>query len=79
MTLSYIKAIPPSLGEVIVTPYCTTPNLIEALKEDNIISFIQIRSQETLPPEYTLDRNGLLLFKGRLCVNRLTPLYTHLI
>jgi hypothetical protein len=51
-------------------------DLVEELESDNRASFVSKR--EKLPPSYSVS-NSLLLFKGRLCVNRNTPLCTQLI
>jgi transposase InsO family protein len=51
-------------------------DLIEKLCQDNRESFAEER--KSLPKDYT-DHDGLLCFKGRLCVQRNTPLCTRLI
>jgi hypothetical protein len=53
-------------------------DLIQELRDDNEKSFASIRSQDPLPEGYS-QQGKLLLFKGRLCVNRLAPLCTRLI
>ena len=50
--------------------------LIEKLCKDNRDSFIETR--KSLPKDYSI-KDGLLLFKDRLCVQRNTPLCTDLI
>ena len=53
-------------------------DLIEALCADNRKSFTEIRAKHLLPDGFTL-KDHLLLYKGRLCVNRHTDLCTKLI
>jgi len=50
--------------------------LIEELQQDNRSSFTTLRSN--LPPGYSIQ-DELLLYQGRLCVRRHTPLCTRLI
>jgi hypothetical protein len=54
----------------------TSFDLIEKLCQDNRESFTKER--KSLPKDYTIT-DGLLCFKGRLCVQRNTPLCTRLI
>jgi len=64
----------------ILSPIGTLPNdsdLIRDLKVDNTESFKETR--EKLPPEYIINRENLLLYKGKLCIQCNTELYTRLI
>ena len=54
----------------------TESDLIRDLQIDNQKSFQDIR--EEIPPGYSVE-DGLLLYHGRLCVRRNTPLCTRLI
>ncbi len=51
--------------------------LIQDLRSDNQRSFKEIR--EELPRDYTINTDKLLLYHGRLCVRRGTPLCTRLL
>jgi hypothetical protein len=77
---TYVSIMAPtgSVCEIEPKPLRDDPDLIKELREDNQKSFTDIRNKNPLPEGYTLE-NGLLLHKGRLCVNRFTPLCTRLI
>jgi hypothetical protein len=57
-------------------PLFNSTELIQKLRQDNLNSFRLLRP--VLPKNYSTE-DGLLLYQGRLCVNRHTPLCTQLI
>ena len=64
----------------ILIPIGPLPNdsdLIRDLKLDNRETFIKIRNK--LPLDYIINKNNLLLYKGKLYINYNTLLYTCLI
>jgi RNase H-like domain found in reverse transcriptase/Reverse transcriptase (RNA-dependent DNA polymerase)/Integrase zinc binding domain/Integrase core domain len=52
--------------------------LLDKLLRENKSSFAELREKEVLPEGYSL-KDQLLLYKGKLCVRRYTPLCTSLI
>ena len=52
-------------------------DLIQDLKDNNYKTFKEICGQ--LPPNYIIDKDSLLLYKNKLCINWNTLLYTYLI
>lgn len=66
----------PVISEPDSNPLRDSLELMEKLRSANRSSFQEIRN--TLPQDYTIA-NQLLLYRGRLCVQRNTPLCTDLI
>ncbi len=72
-----ISLVSPLLPAESDTDSAPTPtDLLQRLREDNRQSFLELR--EELPAGYTIE-DSLLLFEGRLCVNRNTTDCTQLI
>ena len=78
LTQAFLKAkIPKELAQIEV-PSLVGPDtdLILDLRADNLQSFLKLRAE--LPSRYSIQDN-LLLYDGRLCVQRNAPLCTRLI
>jgi hypothetical protein len=50
----------------LIGPLLNDLNLIRDLKVDNLESFKE--TCEKLPLKYTIDKDNLLLYKGKLCI-----------
>jgi adenylylsulfate kinase-like enzyme len=51
---------------LLISPFPNDLNLIRDLKVDNLESFKE--TYKKLPLEYIIDKDNLLLYKGKLCV-----------
>lgn len=77
----FVSNTSPSDENILLAPllpevFQVDSNLIQDLRQDNKDSFQDVRDNPS--PNHTIQ-DGLLLYKGRLCVTRNTPLCTRLI